>query len=234
MKRIMIALVCLWCIFSCKKNEDDLSGTTDLSGKLYIENIYEYQSPTLLADQNVFLLKDTSSSATSYMLNTRTDKDGYFLFKYLYDTKPYRLHCEKRITTTQNSNILYTADSLLLAPRQNIKIYLRPDFKKQNGLHILCMDTLIVPGRMPGVKMYIYTSRVLANLDSAAVSGAGASDTLISQANGTAFTMNLPTDSLFINASITVGATTLKCRVKGLKTVYLNSPPTFDTIQLRK
>lgn len=224
--------MCFLGFMGCKKNDDDISGTGEISGKLYIENRNEGQAAALLNAHDIFVTKDTSAATTSFLFSSKADKDGYFVFKYLYESSFYRLHAEKRMNTPQNSNILFSADTIM-KPGENIQLVLRPDLKKQNGLVIVCMDTLVPGGKIPGVNMFIYTSRVLANLDSAAVSGTGSSYSLTSQNNGTAFKMNLSTDSLFINALFTSGSTKLKCRVKGLKTVLLNGTVITDTIQLR-
>ena len=231
-KYLLFAFVIILCSTGCGKSDDDLSGASEMNGKLYIENVYEAEAAKLLPGHEVFLLKDTSATATSFFFSTKSDNNGYFGMEFLKPDSLYRLHAEKRMNTAQNTNVLFTADTIL-RPAQRVGLVLRPDTVKQNAIYLLCADILAPPGRLPGVKIFVYSSRVLANLDSAGITGAGSSYQFISQLDGTAFRVNMPADdSLFINAELTLGSARLKCKVQGLKRLR-RSGVVKDTIRLQ-
>ncbi len=215
MKRLIILISLFIVGFGCKKNTDDISGTNEINGKLYIENVYEGDQKSFVKSQQIFVSKDIAASSASFLFSTSSDNNGYFSFKYL-NNQPYSIHAEKMMTTTQNNNVLFSADTVLNSG-QNIEFILRPDTKKQNGLFITCVDTLIPPGRIPSAKIYIYTSRILAVADTAALAGTGVYLSLTAKLDGSAFKMNLPTDSLYVNTILTVGSLRLTSKLNVIK-----------------
>jgi hypothetical protein len=215
MKRIVILTTLFIAGFGCKKNSDDISGSNEINGKLYIENIYEGDQKSFVKSQQIFVSKDVAASSTSFLFSTVSDTNGYFSFKYLND-QPYAVHTEKMMSTNQNNNVLFSADTVLNSG-QNIEFVLRPDIKKQNGLFITCVDTLIPAGRIPSAKIYIYTSRILAVADTAALVGAGMYLSFTAKLDGSAFKMNLPTDSLYVNTILTVGTLRLTSKLNVIK-----------------
>ncbi len=217
MKQIITFLLCGIVTAGCNKTKDDISGTSTIAGRIYIENTFDGQPARLLATQDIQVFNDTSINAGNFFLGGKSDKDGNFTFNYLYESRYYRLRAEKREAIRLDNNILFTANQLL-QPAGDIKLVLRPDTSQQNAILVSCIDTLLlIPGKIPGDSIFLYTSRLLANLDSAAVSGAGASYKFTASSDGTAFKMNLPTDSLFINAAITIGGRRLKHKVTAVK-----------------
>jgi hypothetical protein len=224
MKSKIIIVIILVTLISCKKNNDDVSGKEEMNGKLFAENIYDGEQKKLLSNIPIFISNDIVATSNSFLFSKSSDKNGYFLFQYLYD-KQYALHAEMRANTSQNTNILFTADTVL-NPNKNIDLVLRPDIKTQNGLYIICTDSLIPSGRIPSANIYIYTSRILAVNDTALLSGAGAAYSFTAKLDGTGFKMNLPTDNLYINTVLNVGGLRLKSKLNtitldknGIKTV---------------
>jgi hypothetical protein len=212
--KLMIASL-LIIFFSCKKNNDDVSGKEEMNGKLYVENIYDGEQKKFLPNLPIFISNDIVATSNSFLFSKSSDKNGYFLFQYLYN-KQYALHAEMRANTSQNTNILFTADSVL-NPNKNLDLVLRPDTKTQNGLYIICIDSIIPSGRIPSANIYIYTSRVLAVNDTALLSGAGAAYSFTAKLDGTGFKMNLPTENLYINTVLNVaGGFRLKSKLNSI------------------
>ncbi len=215
MKCIAVLTTLIIIGFSCKKNSDDISGSNEINGKLYMENIFEGIQKTILKSQQVFISKDIAASPSSFLFSTSSDINGYFSFKYL-NNQQYGIHSEKMMNTTLGDNVLFSADTAL-SSGQNIEVVLRPDVKKQNGVYISCLDNLTPAGKIPMAKIYIYTSRVLAVNDTATLSGLGSSYNLTAKLDGTAFKMNLPTDSLYINTIYTAGTLRLTSKLNTIK-----------------
>jgi len=224
--KLLIAALFLCCI-GCKENGDDISGSAEFSGKLYTQNSYDTDPKTLKKDHELFVLKDTSASATSFLFSTKSDKDGLFNFKFLYD-QFYKIKGEWRTNTRLNNNILFTVETIA-KPSKNLELILTPDTKTQNALFIICTDTTLVAGAIPGDSIYIYTSKLLAENDSATITGAGASYTFTAMLNGTAFKMNLPhTGKLYLNTACTFGNRRFKSKLDevqldrtGVDTLYI-------------
>ncbi len=216
-KYSLLLLVMLSFFAACDKSEeDDLSGTAEMNGKLYSENVYESEPAKMLPDHEVFLLKDTSAAATSFFFSGQSDNSGYFSMEFLKPEAFYRLHAEKRMNTTQNMNVLFTADAVL-QPTQRVSLVMRPNMEKQNGLYLICTDDRIPAGRIPAVKIFFYTSRLLAELNLPDIEASTTHTYMFtSQPDGTVFKVNLPQDVYYVNAIIKVGTTVLKCEVKEL------------------
>lgn len=224
--KLLLASV-IFCCIGCKENSDDISGSAEFSGKLYMQNSYDAEPKTLKKEHELFVLKDTSASATSFLFSTKTDKDGFFNFKYLYD-QFYKIKGEWRTDTRLDNNILFTVETIA-KPSKNLELVLTPDSKTQNALFIICTDTTLAAGAIPGDSIYIYTSKLLAENDSAAVTGTGASYNFTAMLNGTAFKMNLPhTGKLYLNTACTFGNRRFKSKLDevqlertGIDTLYI-------------
>lgn len=212
---------------SCKPANDDLSGSSEISGRLYIQNPYDQEPKRILPDRELFIQKDTSLTATSYLFSIKSDKDGYFRFQYLND-QFYKIHGELKTTTRLDTNVLFSVDSVQ-KPKKNAELILGPDFTNQNALYIICTDITPQAGRIPGDSIYIYTSRVLAENDTAAITGVGSAYRFVADVYGTAFKMNLPYgNTLYVNSACSFGNTRLRSQLDmielqkvGIDTLYI-------------
>lgn len=201
-------------ITSCGKIKDDLSGSEEMTGKLYIQNVYDSLPKKLVPMNEVFLQE--SALSTNYLFSVKSDKDGFFLFDYV-KKQAYNLHAEIRQNTRLDNNVLFTVDSTL-SPGSNLELIMTPDFKKQNGAYFICKDTANPVGNLPYDTIYLYTSRILAVNDSSLITGAGASFKFATRLDGTALKMNLPSGiPLYINAACTYGNTRFRCKLADLQ-----------------
>jgi hypothetical protein len=206
MQPLLYGYFLLFFIAACGHSNDDISGTSDMGGKIYLHNPYDSFPRTLKKDQYVLLQRETDQTPSSFMFSTTTDSTGRFNFKYLYGDRIYKVYAETRSNTRLDSNILFSVVTVS-NPEKNLELVMHPDQKSQNGLYITCVDGITpVAGLIPGDSIYIYTSSVLAAQDSAIVSGSGASYKFLSNVHGQVLKMNLPPGiPLYINAACTYG-----------------------------
>lgn len=225
-----IILAILSLLSSCGKLEDDILGSEDMAGKVYLLNPYDNLTPQIKAGQNVLLQKATDSLPTSYLFSSKSNDAGEFTFKYL-GSGEYKLYSELYSSTRWDSSILYSV-SYPTSARENIVLTLQPDTVKQNGLFFLCLDSVMQnpAGVIPYDSIYIYMSGVLAAKDSSAISGQGSSYQLVGNVQGRALKMNLPFDRpLYINSACTYGET----RFKSIYSVVQLRSSGIDTVLLR-
>lgn len=207
MRHLFICLIFFTVLASCRQTRDDVSGSSNMAGKVYLLNPYDSFPPQVRSGQMVLLRRRSDSTSASYMFSTTTDPEGVFIFNYLYSDSTYKLHVETRHTTRWDNDILYTTDSST-RPKPGIQLTMQPDTITQNGLFVICQDTVTVgpPGIIPGDSIFIYESSVLAREDSDAIVGDGASSRIVANMAGKALKMNLPFDRpLYINSACTYG-----------------------------
>lgn len=229
MNRSFILLFVLIALYSCKPEPRDLAGSEDMSGKIYLHNPYDSAPPVLLANQPVLLQRSSNLTASAFIYGTNSDANGRFNFSYLTIDTLYRIHAEKIANTRIDQDILFTADTLLL-PTIDLKLTMTPDTMQQNGIFVLCTDqNTPSPGAMPNCRIYIYTSRILANADTSII-GNGASYSFQTNVEGKALKMRLPhNEDLFIRATVnytpdtsyTSSISTIRLPINGIRQVNL-------------
>lgn len=230
MRQSIIFVIFIIALASCRHTADDISGSEDMVGKIYLLNPYDSFPPQIQPGQTVLLQRVSDSTPASYMFSTATNAVGEFSFKYLYKDKNYKLYAEARRNTRWDNDILFNVDSVR-TPGKSLELTMKPDTIKQNGLFIICLDSVTVgtPGVIPRDSIYIYTSSVLAISDSTDILGSGASYRIIGNMDGKALKMNLPFDRpLFINSACTYGGKRYKSkyavtslRKSGIDTIWI-------------
>ncbi len=199
-----------------------------MGGKVYLVNPYDSFPPEFKSGKPVFINKSTDTASTPFR-SVITDSLGAFNFDFLYADRQYKLHAEMNQNTRWDNNIHFVAD-YLARPSTGLKLTMQPDTTTQNGLFIVCLDTVkVAPGIIPGDSIFIYTSSVTAAQDTAAITGSGASYHPVANMNGKALKMNLPYDlPLYINAACTYGGKRYMSKLSktvvrktGIDTVYI-------------
>ena len=218
MKKIFIIILAPIVFIACKKDTaDDISGNETITGKLYKQILQDSLLKTIVTNQEIFLRKDTAQGVTNFLFSTKTDTSGNFIFKYLQAQKYYALNATLRADTRLDHNILFTVNNPVVLADSNVNLYLSPDFTSQNGLFVVCEDTVtfggplpssypgVLPGTIPFENIYIYTSRVIADAD-INYTGQGSAYSFTARGTGTALKMNLPAiERLYIKTAITYG-----------------------------
>jgi hypothetical protein len=231
MRNSFIYLIFLSALVSCRHSADDVSGAESMAGKVYVLNPYDSFPAMALASQTVLLQRETDVSPASFMFSTVTNSSGEFSLNFLYPNTTYKLHTEMRRNTRWDNDILFTADTTT-RPGKNIQLFLQPDTVKQNGLFVICLDsvTTTTAGVIPADSIYVYTSSVLAIEDSSRITGSGASCRFVSNMDGKALKMNLPFDRpLYLNAACTYGGK----RYAGRYAITRLRKTGVDTVRIR-
>lgn len=158
---ILTVIAFVYLLTNCGKKEfDDLSGNKKLSGRVYlIDTLGTAQEPQLLTTKKVYI-RYTGSSASNYLYSVVSGADGYFTFTNL-SARSYTVFTEE-----VRADIKYT-DAQQIDPGQKDSIVLRlkPDTLQQRLLNLIVTDKNAE--RVSGAIVYIYSSQLVADNDSA-------------------------------------------------------------------
>lgn len=219
---------------TCKRKAiDDLTGDKMMDGRLFIQNPYDSFPPKAVPNHEILLQKETALTPASFIVGGMTDGNGKFSFNNIHGSRLYKLYSEIRSNTRYDNDVLFSA-VVTTAPAKDLTITMIPDTMKQNGLFVICRDTVTQPG--PGIiprdSIYIYASKELAQRDSAQVLGVGA-QLVVANMDGKALKMNLSsTETLYINTACTYGSqryvskfNIIKLRKTGIDTLVVKLIP---------
>jgi hypothetical protein len=224
MKKVAIILLSILLLYSCNRYrelEDQDTGPNYIRGRIfYINDIIGDSLPKPLPLKEV-LLSQKGDTSGNYIFSVNTDSDGYFLFNNIQKNKEYSIN-----VTSVIDNIIYYGEREIKTDYSidTLSIIAIPFQQRQNGYIYTLKDTL--GGLLPNTKACIFSSFVLAKLDTCA--GSSWTDNP-ANAFGKISHLNIPATSYIVifrggNDSIRLKARdTITVPTEGIirKTVYL-------------
>lgn len=160
MKKLLAIFICVTIlIVGCKKyneNPDHLSGDLYYRGRAFVANELTVMEakPLPLKEVKIGYLKD---SMKNYLISTRTDSNGYFLFEHLNEKQDYIIFGE-----FEENGVKYSAqvNTKLIASIDASELIFKVS-SKQNGVIYTVKDKH--NGYVPSTTVCFFTSFVAAN-----------------------------------------------------------------------
>jgi hypothetical protein len=238
LRRSLYVISLMTLAWACSKHSSP--GTSGevypINGTIYIKSYYLGTNDSLpLSDKTVYIGIDTGvnkDDTSNYFYSVQSGSSGEFSF-YITDTLlRYTLFSIGYDTNSRSFIPLYYGSIITDSPYNQLNNYqfsVSVDTVNRNGLNVMTVDT---NGQaLPGVSVFLYTSGVVAQKDSA-YTGLGQFTKGTTDSLGKVFFSQLPAGKMFINAMLKVNSTdTLKRFDSAISIPIIGIP--LDTLQLR-
>lgn len=179
-------------MFSCKKmSEDKKQDDLYIRGRLFLTDTLTQNNINIPLGNKSVQLAESNGDLLNFLYSDTTDKDGYFVFNLLNSSseKDFIVRYEEKV-----SEVWYSGSASAKKGQANIALVAELSQTRQNGFYTFVKDSL--NGGMPGAKVYLFNSRVLAEINSPA----GAVDSLVANSTGRIFKLNINPGLYYLNA----------------------------------
>jgi hypothetical protein len=239
---IIVILFIYFAIGGCKKSRPHPATNPEpgqlflISGQLFVNDFYGSGADSFPAmNKWVYIRADSSANKDSanYFASTVTDHDGNFSF-YISDPKlRYDLFAGFYDTSSAAFIPFYTVSVVTdspYIPGYSYPLLALVDIVDRNGLKLITTDSL---GEIiPGVNIFLYSSSVVSNGDTASFAGKGSLAKVSTDSLGKAFIGNLPAGALYINARFILGNSNILA-LYGTQTLLGPNGLVTDTLVLK-
>jgi hypothetical protein len=190
-------------LFIACKNPAELEVSNYIKGRAVYRE-YGSAEDKPLANQKVIL---AYTAGMSVVQEVYTDNQGTFFFSNLSGTKEYAVYTKANVTIYEGATGIVSDTCSGIVPNNDV-ILLRAVFKTTNatGLFVTVTDSL--GGKIGGANIYLYSSSVLAAIDST-YTEAGTLKVSNSNSNGSALISGLPENTLYIKSRYKINDSTM-------------------------
>jgi hypothetical protein len=224
-QNLIFTVIAVFFFCSCEKSKTN--DTLYLRGRLFLtDTITANIKGQPLAGAKVTLSSNLADTL-NYEYATITNNDGYFTFNLLNEKFPYRINYEASI-----GGYAYKDSKTVTEGENDFAMTAQLDLNKQNGFLFFAVDSTVQAGAIPGARILVFTSEVLANSNDVA----GAVYDLTSEQSGKVVKLNIQPGRYYINAKKQSGSVQLQ-RLKKIVDVsakgIAGNPPVRDTMVMR-
>ncbi len=197
-------IICLLSFFSCKKYKDlkdnNSVGNSYIRGRLFLtDTLTKNTVNQSLSSKIVQIFFADTQDTINDILPVTTDKDGYFTFRNLDESRTYRIYYEE----TEDSSRMYTAVRTdIKAPFDTLALNAHLDTTKEPGVIYSIVDEFGAP--IKGASVCIF-----ANISFFQEGKCDNSNySLTTDAYGHAFVFNIPSGKYYVTSYISVNGST--------------------------
>lgn len=222
-------------VTSCHLDKKDFapyeapSPQVPISGLVVYSNKFSGDTTSRPLQNQTVYIKEKGKPDEAFVATAQTDANGLYRIGSLKKGISYEAFV-KPIISIRGESALYLGRSNVVIADSGVvaNIYATLDINKQTGIHLITKDTL--GGKLGKASVYIYTSRLVALNDTSSPSKYAFMR--ITDSLGHLLLLQLPSDSLFINASLNVNSNVvLRSIAKPILPQYLKVIEVEDTLR---
>lgn len=224
--RNAIIFIAILFVFSCGKEEEDISRPTVITGIAFYKNRFAQDSTQLIPHKSgEIFVRNVNDRKDSYFTKLISDSDGRF---YMNESQlPVIFYIKTTVQVDADTTIpIYGEVTVNTENASSFRLIGSFNADIQNGFLMQIKDD--AGGFVTGATAHLYSSKVIAELNNPA----SAIETLVSNTAGVIFKTNLIAGNYFVNTHKTIDAVSFQ---RLLKSITVSATGLVqDTIVLRK